>query len=296
MNNATDGTCVRRALELATQKLQITCDTPHSEARVLLAFILNKPTSWLIAWPEEHLRAEQIHDYEDLVLRRSKGEPIAYLTGTKEFWSLELKVTTDTLIPRADTEVLVELALELIKKNNCHNLLELGTGSGAIALAIASEMPEMNILATDKIKATLLVAKENKIRHKLQNVQFIISDWFNTVKEQKFDIILSNPPYIAQDDMHLYDSGLKYEPRTALVSDQKGLADIIEIISASNQYLRQNGILAIEHGYNQASAVRSVFTKHGFTKIATRRDCTGHERVSFGNYQALTDRNINVGK
>lgn len=272
---------VKSALHYCSEQLADVTDTPLSEARLLLSFVLEKPLGWIIAWPESALETPQRDRLEQLVERRKQGEPLAYITSERGFWSLTLKVSPDTLIPRADTEVLVETALELIDKYKVASLLDLGTGTGAIALAIASEHPGIKVLATDFSNAALLVAKENQQSTSCSNVSFLQSDWFSAIPQQYFDLIVSNPPYIAENDEHLLDIGLKYEPITALSSGADGLDDIRKIINTARNCLSANGHLVLEHGYNQSDAVQSLLADAGYSDIQSRKDYAGQDRLTF---------------
>ena len=272
---------VKSALGLCSEQLKDCTDNPISEARLLLSFVLDKPQSWLIAWPESTLDNSQFDTLQQLLSRRKNGEPLAYITGVRDFWSLSLKVSPDTLIPRADTEVLVETALKLIDQSPPGSILDLGTGTGAIALALASEYPNIEILATDFSHAALAIAKQNHQSLNCPNVNFLQSDWFATIPTQRFDIIVSNPPYIAENDEHLRDKGLKYEPISALTSGADGLDDIRQIISTSKDWLSEHGHIALEHGYNQASSVQTLLIEAGFIDVRSVRDYAGNERVTF---------------
>jgi release factor glutamine methyltransferase len=275
---------IEEALLHARHELDKICDNPQQEARTLLAFLLDKPTTWLIAWPEKQLCKDIWKQYLGFIERRKKAEPLAYIIGQKEFWSLNLKVTPDTLIPRADTECLVELALKLISLSKADSVLDLGTGSGAIALAIASEMPRLNITASDKSQAALLVAENNKATHNCNNVTLLQSDWFHQLKPQRFAVILSNPPYIRENDVHLAEAGLKHEPLSALVSGKFGLDDISKLIHTAPHWLSNNGYLALEHGFDQGPEVRALFKQANYTNPQTERDYAGHERVTYAQH------------
>ncbi|PID54888.1 MAG: protein-(glutamine-N5) methyltransferase, release factor-specific [Gammaproteobacteria bacterium] len=260
---------------------QLLGDEQAIEVRVLLSHCLKRPHSYLYAWPEAELSDAQLQQFERLLAARKRGEPVAYLTGEREFWSLPLKVNSATLIPRADTELLVSTALALCTPERA-SVLDLGTGSGAVALALASERPGWQVLALDNSAAALAVAKENSEALGLANVRCELSDWYQAVPGQQFDLILSNPPYIDPDDKHLSRGDLRFEPRSALVADDKGLADIRSIIGAAPEFLRPGGHLLLEHGYTQGEAVRALLRSHGFSRVQSYRDLAGHERVSGG--------------
>jgi len=256
-------------------------DSPRLDLEVLLCHVLDKPRSYLFTWPEKSLDQKSTQQFNDLLKRRAEGEPIAYLTGKKEFWSLSLEVNTTTLIPRPDTEVLVETALNIIDKPDAR-VLDLGTGTGAIALALANEHPCWQIIAVDIVPEAVALAEKNRQRLGLNNVSVMCSNWFEGVTQQKFDLIVTNPPYIDVDDHHLKEGDVRFEPDSALVSGDQGLADIQLIICGAKRYLAEGGCLLIEHGYQQAGAVRNMLCDEGFTQVETRRDLGGHERLSLG--------------
>lgn len=265
------------------------------DAEALLSAAIGKSTAEMIAaadWVVPDCAAE---NFQSLVRRRAHGEPVAYLLGQKEFWSLMLSITPDVLIPRAETELVVEETLARLAGNQATHkatILELGSGSGAIAIALASELPRATIVATDNAPAALKIAAHNARKLALEsidmgniamgNIEFRLGDWFHAVAAQRFDIIIANPPYIATDDHHLKRGDLRFEPRAALVSKSNGLADLKQIITTATSHLNANGMLLVEHGYEQASAVRSLFQQHQFTAITTRRDISGNERVTGG--------------
>lgn len=271
---------IKPALQFAASELQEISESPLAEARALLAHVLQKPQSWLLAWPETDLKTEEAELFLSLVTRRQSAEPLAYLVGKKEFWSLELAINRHTLIPRADTECLVEAALDAITAIRAESMLDLGTGSGAIALAIASEVPDLQITATDTSTEALEIAQANATANTITNVQFRRSDWYSALSGQAFSIIASNPPYIARDDHHLTDLGLQYEPQSALISGPDGLDDIRSIIQDSLNHLLPGGHILLEHGYDQGPAVRELFLEYGFNTIKTRQDYAGNERVT----------------
>jgi release factor glutamine methyltransferase len=228
------------------------------------------------------LEANQQSAFESMVQRRLKGEPIAYILGSREFYGLMLKSTPATLIPRPDTETLVEAALAQIPQNSNFNVLDLGTGGGAVALAIAKNRPHCKVTAVDVSSGALGVALENKQHLKLFNVRMLESDWFSALIGEKFDVIVSNPPYIAQDDEHLKRGDLRFEPLSALASGKDGLDDIRQITQDAPDYLNPNGWLMLEHGYDQAKAVAELLNERGFSKIEHAKDIAGTLRVTFG--------------
>jgi release factor glutamine methyltransferase len=252
------------------------------EAQLLLQHALNVNRAWLIAHENDALQPNIHAAYRALILRRLNGEPIAYILGYREFYGLNLKVTTDTLIPRPDTETLVEAALAKAPLQINLNICDLGTGSGAIALAIAKYRPQAHLTAVDASQAALNIAIENAQNLKITNVKFILSDWFGSLKDQKFDVIVSNPPYIEQNDLHLSQGDLPWEPISALVAGQDGLSDIRTIIQNAPQHLNPHGWLMLEHGYNQAEAVADLMRLAGFNEISHAQDLAGIARVTFG--------------
>ena len=239
---------VESAIHSATLLLQNSTDSAKLDAQVLLLEVLNKPRSYLFSWPEKQLTEEQQQLFDSYCQRRLNGEPVAHITGTREFWSLPLHVNATTLIPRPDTETLVETALEL-PLNDSANVLDLGTGTGAIALALASEKPRWQITGVDRIAQAVALSTLNKQRLGLDQVNFLQSNWFSEVENQKFDLIVSNPPYIEHDDEHLAQGDVRFEPLSALVAEDDGMADIKHIITQAKDYLVPNGYLLIEHGF-----------------------------------------------
>ncbi|MBD3653020.1 MAG: peptide chain release factor N(5)-glutamine methyltransferase [Kangiella sp.] len=270
---------VAQALAWARQQLEA-IDDATIDAEILLAHAIDKNRTWLKTWPEHILSEKQLSHYQYLISRRSKGEPTAYLIGEKEFWSLTFKVTQDTLIPRPETEVLVEQALQRIPENSDFKVADLGTGSGAIALAIASERPQTTVWALDMSEPALKVAQANAEHNKIKNVAFEQGSWLSNWQHGQLDMIVSNPPYVAPNDPHLAD--LVYEPVTALVAEDKGLSDIHQITQQATEHLKPGGYLLFEHGYDQGEAVREILHKVGFTQIETVKDYAGQDRVSLG--------------
>ena len=252
------------------------------EAQLLLQHVLNINRAWLISHENDALEANIHGVFEALLNRRLNGEPMAYILGSREFYGLNLKVTPDTLIPRPDTETLVEAALAKALRDDNLKILDLGTGTGAIALAIAKHRPLAQVTAVDASENALKIAQENAQNLQIANVQFILSNWFDALKNQYFDVIVSNPPYIEADDMHLTQGDLRFEPVAALASGQDGLDDIRSIIQTAPQHLNQRGWLMLEHGYNQAESVATLLKQAGFTEISHALDLAGIQRVTLG--------------
>jgi release factor glutamine methyltransferase len=272
---------IRDVLFDAAARLQATSPSARTDADCLLQHVLGKDRAWLRAHDEESLGEAQVNLFRAALQRRLGGEPVAYITGMRGFWSLDLQVTPGTLIPRPDTELIVEWALELMPAEAELRALDLGTGSGAIALAVKSERPQARVTAADASKEALAVASANARRLAL-DVRCIESDWFRALMGECFDIVLSNPPYIAGDDVHLAQGDLRFEPRGALVAEEQGLADLRCIIAEAPKHLEAGGWLLLEHGYEQGAAVRHLLTQSGFIDVATRRDLGGQERTSGG--------------
>lgn len=272
---------IEEALKRARERLAKS-DAAALEAEVLLAHVLGTARSHLRAWPKQALPAVQKEAFFDLIARRAAGEPVAYLTGRREFWSLELLVNAYTLVPRPETELLVEAALARIPLHGKARVVDLGTGSGAIALAVAHERPHCRIVATDICPHALNTARNNAERLRLPNVEFREGEWFVPLHDERFDIIVSNPPYIAEDDPHLMQDDLPAEPRHALVAGPNGLEMITAIIAAAPDHLREEGWLLMEHGYDQAKATVALLRAAGYRNTQTWRDTAGVERVSGG--------------
>jgi release factor glutamine methyltransferase len=271
---------VRDLLAAATQR--IGGAEARLDAELLLAHALGVSRARLYAWPEHEPEAAERDAFERIVASRARGEPIAYLTGRREFWSLDLAVTRDVLIPRHETELLVELALERIPRDRAVRIADLGTGSGAIALAIACERPLARILATDASTAALDVARVNAERLGIGNVAFAAGDWYGAVGDAAFDLIVSNPPYIAANDAHLAQGDLRYEPASALASGPDGLDAIRRIVAGAPAHLEDGGALLLEHGFDQSACVRALLDAAGFRDVTSVRDAAGHERVTLG--------------
>jgi len=269
-------------LTKASSKIETVSDSPTLDAEVLLCFVLEKERSYLRAWSEKKLNPEEQLAFESLVEQRFQGMPIAYLIGKREFWSREFKVNPDVLIPRADTELLIELSLEVIPKDETYRIIDLGTGSGIIAITLAAERANAQVTAVDMCKDALKIAKENVTTYDLKNIFFKQSSWFTRIEKKQFDLIVSNPPYIAENDPHLQQGDLRFEPQHALVATNNGLSDILIIAETALDYLKSEGQLLIEHGCEQQEAVQSIFQKFGYCNIQTHRDLANLPRVTSG--------------
>ncbi|MCK5720867.1 MAG: peptide chain release factor N(5)-glutamine methyltransferase [Thiomargarita sp.] len=265
------------SIQLLTQS-----DSPRLDSEILLCHVLGVTRSYLYAWSDKQLSIEQYSQFKILLNRRIKNEPIAYITGYKEFWSLNLQVTKATLIPRPETELLVEQVLTRLTTNSQKQIIDLGTGSGAIALAIAKERPYCHILATDSSKAALKIAKKNAKSLKLTQVNFIHSHWWKNLNTIKVDIVVSNPPYIAINDSHLNQANIQYEPKSALIAGKYGLNAIQEIIAESYFHLKSKAWLLLEHGYDQEKSVCKLFLQHKYKAIKTYYDLNNIPRVTVG--------------
>lgn len=285
MLSLTIAQCLAKASQLA-----VVSDTPRLDVELLLVHILQQHRTYLFTWPEKTLSINQQQQFDNLFARRLAGEPIAHLTGQREFWSLSLMVNNSTLIPRPDTELLVEIVLELFAQDAVQfprSCLDLGTGTGAIALALASEKPAWKILGVDASTDAVELAEKNRTSLGFNNVSVYRSDWFAHIAPHCFDVIVSNPPYIDPQDPHLDQGDVRFEPRSALVADEQGLADIKHIIVAAQNYLEGDGWLLLEHGYDQAVAVRDLMIKSGYVQVNTRCDYGGNERVTLGKKLAV---------
>ncbi|MFK8015177.1 MAG: peptide chain release factor N(5)-glutamine methyltransferase [Gammaproteobacteria bacterium] len=277
---------IQAALDAAVACLRAdssAADTAALDARVLLCAVLGKNQAFLIAHDQDALTRQQSADYDRHVQRRADGEPIAYIVGQREFWSLALDVTTATLIPRPETETLVQAVLTCVKDQTAPRILELGTGTGAIVLALATERPDATLMATDRDEKTLAVARGNGERLAPDRVDWRSGDWFEAVDgEATFCAIVSNPPYIAPNDPHLIEGDVRFEPDGALCAAEQGMADLIHIIDHASSYLQPAGWLLVEHGYDQAEAVQHRFERAGFQSVRLERDLAGQPRVTLG--------------
>lgn len=292
-------TSIRSVLLQAQARLnsahQLDAIDARYESQLLLQQVLKVNRAWLIAHENDEIAADVEHQFNTLIQRRIGGEPMAYILGSREFYGLNLAVTPDTLIPRPDTETLVEAVLAKIpvhettqtiysdlRRNEAVSVLDLGTGSGAIALAVAISRPQTNVVAVDASPAALEVAKKNASVLQIPNVRFLLSDWFSALAGEHFDIIVSNPPYIEAADSHLKQGDLRFEPLSALASGADGLDDIRRIIDDCLIHLKPQGWLMFEHGYNQAESVRDLMAQTGLVATETLKDLGGNDRVTIG--------------
>lgn len=270
-------------LRLAAQRLRATgSESPRLDAQILLGHVLNQPRSYLYAHSEDLLTASQQHQVEALLRQRLAGHPVAHLLGRREFWSQELEVGPDTLIPRPETEITLELALEKIPPGADWALLDLGTGSGALALMLARERPGCRVTATDISAAALAVARRNRERLGVSNLELLEGDWFGPLAGRRFRLIVSNPPYVAEADPHLQTGDVSFEPRAALAAGPAGLDDLQRLIAAAPAHLEPGGWLVLEHGFDQADAVASLLKEMGFIDINCRSDLAGQPRAGAG--------------
>jgi len=278
---------ISQVLQSAVQ-LNSHSDTATVDCELLLCHVLDVDRSYLKTWPDRELNSADQEQFQQLLERRIQGEPVAYLIGTQGFWTLDLKVSPATLIPRPETELLVETALELELPEQS-KVLDLGTGTGAIALALASERSQWQISAVDLMPNAVQLASANCQRHQFDNVEIFQSCWFTEIPAQRFDLIVSNPPYIEGGDEHLTQGDVRFEPASALVSGSDGLDDLRLLIAESVNYLADRGWLMVEHGYQQGAAVRDLFRQAGFSAVETRTDLNNLERITLG-YVGLAAR------
>ena len=279
--------CIKSLLKESTSLLEITSDSASLDSEILLCQILKKERSFLRAWPDLELQTKQTNQFWSLIKQRQQGTPIAYITGNKEFWSRDFHVNPDVLIPRPDTELIIELSLKLILDNKPIKIIDLGTGSGIIAITLAAERLQADISATDLCLAALSIAKLNARKHDINNIKFYQSNWFANVPPIKFNLIITNPPYIAEDDVHLTQGDIRFEPRSALCSGKQGLNDIIIIADTARNFLEPGGHLLIEHGYDQQHSVQSILKDYHYDFVQTATDLSGQPRVTYGQWNKL---------
>ncbi|AMK77690.1 MULTISPECIES: peptide chain release factor N(5)-glutamine methyltransferase [Methylomonas] len=278
---------IQSLLDTASGQLSAASETAMLDAEVLLCHCLDKTRSFLRAWPEHQPSPHQIAQFQLLVEQRSQGTPVAYLTGQREFWSRNFKVSPDVLIPRPDTELLIELSLALLPKDRPGKIIDLGTGSGIIAITLAVERPLAQVFASDLSSAALDVAQYNAQQLNTSNISFLQSHWFDNIQETGFDLVLSNPPYIADNDPHLHEGDVRFEPASALISPENGLRDIRLLAEQARLHLKDNGQLLVEHGYNQQTEVQAIFNEFGYQKVNTYADLSGNPRVTSGIWEPL---------
>ncbi len=274
------GASIQQLLQQAQASLAALSSSAQTDSEVLLAHALGKNRSYLKTWPQREPSAEQAAHFLHLLHRRQQGEPVAYLTGSREFWSLELRVDRHTLIPRPETEILVEQALLRIPSTAAGHILDLGTGSGAIALALAQERPSCRLHAVDISAGALDIARHNAGQLQLTNIDFYQGSWYEPVDGRRFAMIVSNPPYIAGDDACIHQGDLRFEPPQALTDGADGMRDLRHISAHAAAHLQTGGWLLLEHGYNQGPQVRRLLTEQGFHDISQHPDLAGHIRVS----------------
>ncbi len=277
------------ALSWAMQQLE-GGESPSVDAKVLLADVLDTSQTYLFTWPDKTLSPEAIVQFERAIARRKNGEPVAYIIGKRDFWTLSLSTSVHTLIPRPDTEVLVETVLAWAKQRQAHvnpndpalTLCDLGTGTGAIALALASELPTSHVTGVDFLEQAVQLAVHNAKANHISNAHFLQSDWFTSLNNQRFDAIVSNPPYIETSSPYLLEGDVRFEPSSALTSGDDGLDDIKHIVTSAPAYLKEAGLLAFEHGFEQAASVQQLMREAGFSQITTVKDYAGNDRVTWG--------------
>ena len=262
-------------------------ESPSVDAKVILANILGKSQTYLFTWSDKTLDDTEQAQFEAAVAKRKRGEPVAYIIGKRDFWTLSLFTSPDTLIPRPDTEVLVEQVLNWANEHLSHplSICDLGTGTGAIALALACELPEASVTGVDFQHGAVKLATRNAQANKITNTRFVQSDWFSALAGQTFDIIVSNPPYIEESSPYLNEGDVRFEPKTALTSGHDGLDDIKHIIDNAPEYLNKGALLAFEHGFDQGTAVNALLADAGFVDVKTVKDYGDNDRVTLGQWR-----------
>jgi release factor glutamine methyltransferase len=271
---------LKSTLNKAGKLLEASSDSPRLDAEILLGKVLQANRAALYANPDQLITASQTAEFEQLIAQRSSGKPVAHLTGMREFWSLELKITADVLVPRPETELLVERALLHIPASGTCELVDLGCGSGAVAIAIATERPDCRITATDTSQAALSIAQENADRLCPERIQFLTGNWFEPLEGYKFNVIVSNPPYVSSAQPQLTDPELEHEPQQALYSGADGLNDIRQLIAEAPTYLQHDGYLLLEHGFDQADTIAVLLRQAGFANIGMHRDLSNQPRIT----------------
>jgi release factor glutamine methyltransferase len=273
---------IESALAHGADALEATSDSPRLDAELLLAHVLDCDRQQLRTQTSIALSPQKISDFDALIARRALGEPVAYLMGSWDFWTLTLRVTPAVLVPRPETELLVELALSSLRSKHAPSVLDLGTGSGAVGLAIASERGDATIDLTDASAAALQIAELNRAQLGFSHVHLHLGSWLRAVPGRQYDVMVSNPPYLGAQDRHLETPELGFEPRGALVSGPSGLEDLAHIAHTAPTHLKPMGALYLEHGFEQGAAVRQLLSDAGFSAVTTHRDLAGLERVTSG--------------
>lgn len=276
---------------------ELASETPEVDVRLLLCDVLGVDSTYLRTWPDKALTVDQVQRFNQLIEQRKQGVPVAHLLGSRGFWSLDLEVSPDTLIPRPDTECLVEYVLERFDSAP-RRMLDLGTGTGAIALAIAVERPLWQVTATDFSQRIVDLAKRNAQKHDIQNVRFAVGSWFDALQTQpsgesrlRFDLIVSNPPYIDQQDHHLDQGDVRFEPKSALVAEDHGFADLVHIAEHAREYLVYGGMLCFEHGFEQGERLRALLDGLGYGQLQTHKDYGGNDRFTSACFLGSKNQN-----
>lgn len=280
-----DTTPVPTVAALLRRCTELQGDSARRDVEILLCHVLEKPRAWLYTWPELEVETPNVQAFEQLLASRKQGQPVAHLTGRREFWSLNLRVNEHTLIPRPETETLVEWALDLSLPADAE-VLDMGTGSGAIALALASERPAWQVTAVDVSSGALDVARENATEFDLEGIQYCRSDWFEALAGRRFHLLASNPPYIEEGDTHLTTGDLRFEPLGALMAAEQGMSDLTTLARGAPEFLHAGGWILLEHGHTQGEQLRALLAEVGFDHVETRRDLAGLERISGGCWHA----------
>lgn len=268
-------------------RLQEVSDSSRLDAELLLCHVIQQPRSYLFTWSDRELSVEQVDAYEALLQRRLSGEPVAHLIGSQAFWTLDLEVTPDTLIPRPETETLVEVALDKLA-DGPFRVADLGTGTGAIALSLASERRGWQVVGCDRVDAAVQLAERNRQRLEISNAEFVQGSWFEPL-QGRFDMIVSNPPYIDPDDPHLQQGDVRFEPLSALIADNQGMAEIEQIADTARTFLNMGGWLLFEHGYDQGPVSRELLQRLGYTNVETIQDLGARDRVTLGCWGGSED-------